>query len=597
MFRLIRIFSASTPIASKWPLANNLLARYGTFIPREFQYETSDGESGTLMHRFSRHVSLTKRDYTDKTKYGFKVSNFYPLPDVNSYGQQIRDLTTIDLAKLITFTTDFRSKTDVRSYTEIVNALDEECVRRVQAATVYELLEMLHCFMYLLPNKIAQLKSYQSAMPKLIQLFGAAENERDFMSIVFFLGLWKRNKTGTILMKEFLQQYLDRYLTPELNRMDFVILANATYKTSLRMADESDTFKSRLIKEIVEFGDEDDSALLVTLIKCARMNRLSSEKIVEKVHSFTESNIDSKELDFRGLSHLFAYIADNRIKHDTLTGLFIEGCWNRFETEVRTNGFETQSQSCRPKDIATFLWSCATLGVPIETYPAVKLNQLEKAIRLKVDAGEYRYNSDLLVDTLLSLWICDRKSIALFRLLFKDKALVQNLRKERTKLESRKELLLTCAEIDLPDAWDMIKMVRKPSGDAFAFDRAAPEYLVRPGLKKVVECLHRLKEAKQLSIARVSFNAPVKHLNIAGILVQFAGNGEVKNLDVLDEKHCLSDRESPVGLMKLKARILEDKGIDQAMVNICKYDTPDALEEELKRILLEPKEQREQRLA
>uniref|UniRef100_A0A182RRJ7 FAST kinase leucine-rich domain-containing protein n=1 Tax=Anopheles funestus TaxID=62324 RepID=A0A182RRJ7_ANOFN len=591
MLRLIRIFSSPGTICLKSPQPlTNFLARFGTFSPREFQYETSDGESGTLMHRFSRHVSLTKRDFTDKTKYGFKVSNFYPLPDVDSYGQQIRDLETVDLAKLITFTTDFRSKTDFRSYTEIVNALDEECVRRVPKATMYELLEMLHCFMYLLPNKIAQLKSYQTAMPKLIQLFdGGSENEPNFMSIVFFLGLWKRNKTGTILMKEFLQQHLDRYLTPELTQMDFVILANATYKTSLRMADESEAFKSRLMQEIVQFKNEDDSALLVTLIKCARMNRLSSDEIMQKVHSFIEANMARKELDFRGLTHLFAYIADNRIKNDTLTELFVEGCWARFDTEVRTNGFETQTQSCRPKDIGTFLWSCATLGVPMEAYSGVNLNMLEKAIRLKVDAGEYRYIPDVLVDTILSLWICDRKSIGLFRLLFKDRTLLQNLRKERAKLESRKDLLLSCAEIDLPEASDMMKSVRKPTGDAFLLNRSAPQFLLRPGLKKVAECLERLKESKQLPISAISFNLPVKHLNIAGILVKMATGGE-KNLDVLDEKHTLSDGESPVGLMKLKTRILKDKAVDQGLVNLCRFDTPDLLEEEIRRILAETKQ-------
>ncbi|XP_053661668.1 uncharacterized protein LOC128710838 [Anopheles marshallii] len=595
MLRLIRIFSSpeTRALKSSQPLTN-LLARLGTFAPREFQYETSDGESGTLMHRFSRHVSLTKRDFTDKTKYGFKVSNFYPLPNVNTYGQQIRDLETIDLAKLITFTTDFRSKTDFRSYTEIVNALDEECVRRVTNATMYELLEMLHCFMYLLPNKMAQLKSYQTAMPKLIQLFGsgASENERNFLSIVFFLGLWKRNKTGTILMKEFLQQYLDRYLTPDLTRMDFVILANATYKTSLRMVDESEAFKSRLTQEIVQFDNEDDSALLVTLIKCARMNRLSSDEIMEKVHSFTEENITRKELDFRGLSHLFAYVADNRIKDDTLAELFVQGCWTRFEAEVGKHGFETQTQSCRPKDIGTFLWSCATLGVPMEAYSGINLNMFEKAIRLKVNAGEYRYIPDVLVDTILSLWICERKSIGLFQLLFKDRTLVQNLRKDRSKLESKKDLLLSCAEIDLPDATDVMKSVRKPSEDAFVLNRPAQPFLLRPDLKKVAECLERLKESKQLPISSISFNLPVKHLNIAGILVKMA-TGVEKNLDVLDEKHTLSDGESPVGLMKLKTRILKDKSIDQAMVNLCRLDTPDVLEQELRRILAESKQQKD----
>uniref|UniRef100_A0A182QYE7 FAST kinase leucine-rich domain-containing protein n=1 Tax=Anopheles farauti TaxID=69004 RepID=A0A182QYE7_9DIPT len=593
MLRLIRFLGCSPGTnALKWtqPVHTSLVARLGTFQPREFQYETSDGESGTLMHRFSRHVSLTKRDFTDKTKYGFRVSNFYPLPDVNNYGQQIRELATVDIAKLITFTTDFRSKTDFRSYTEIVNTLDEECVRRVPGATVYELLEMLHCFMYLLPNKIAQLKAYQAAMPKLIELFAGAENERDFLSIVFFLGLWKRNQTGMVLMKEFLQQYLDRYLTADLSRMDFVILANATYKTSLRLADESQPFKTRLISEIVGFDNADDPALLVTLIKCARMNRLSSGEIIDKIRTFTESNLSNhKQLDFRGLSHLFAYMADNRVKDDALIGQFVEGCWTRFEQEVRMKGFETRSQSCRPKDIATYVWSCATLGVPMQSFTEVNLNMLEKAIRLKVEAGEYRYAPDVLVDTILSLWICDRKSIGLFRLLFKDRALVQNLRKERAKLESRKDLLLSCAEIDLPEAWELMKAIRKP-GDAFALERRAPDFLIRPALKKVAECLSLLKEQKQLPIASISFNLPVKHLNIAGVLVQMCTGG-VRNLDVLDDKHCLSDHESPVGLMKLKSRMLADKSVDRGMVNVCKINTPEELATELKRILVVPDEQ------
>ncbi|XP_058119810.1 uncharacterized protein LOC131281408 [Anopheles ziemanni] len=586
MLKFVQLFSLTTAqrnLSLRYVQSVTLPARYGTFAPREFQYETSDGESGTLIHRFSRHVSLTKRDFTDKTKYGFKVSNFYPLPDVESYSQQIRNLATVDLAKLITFTTDFRSKPDFRSYAEIVNALDEECVRRVPGSTTYELLEMLHCFMYLLPNKIAQLKSYQSAMPKLIELFGGgAENERDFLTIVFFLGMWKRNKTGSLLMKEFLQHYLDRYLTPELSRMDFAILANASYKSSLRLAEESDAFKSRLVKEIVDFDNEDDPALMVTLIKCARMNRLASDEIVRKVRSYVQANGHREELDFRGLAHLFAYIADNRIKDETLEALFIEGCWARFEQEIRTNGFETQSQFCRPKDIATFLWSCGTLSVPMEA-TGVNFNMLEKAIRLKVEAGEYRYIPDVLVDTVLSLWICDRKSIGLFRLLFKDRALVQNLRKERAKIESRKDLLLSCAEIDLPEAMDMVKAIRKP-GDAFVLDRPAPEFLVRPALQKVAECLNHMKKAGDLPLTLLRFNLPVKNLNIAGILVQFA-NGVVVNLDVMDDKHCLSDGLTPVGLLKLKSRILEDRSIKKATINTNKHETVDGLKSELKSVL------------
>ncbi|XP_058056714.1 uncharacterized protein LOC131208084 [Anopheles bellator] len=585
MFRLLGIFKPQLIRSNSLPSAC-FATRHGTFSPREFQFETSDGENGTLIHRFSRHVSLTKRDFTDVTKYSFKVSNFYPLPDVATYDQQIRDLSTTDLAKLITFTTDFRSKTDTRSYTEVVNALDEECLGRVGNATVYELLEVLHCFMYLLPNKIAQLRTYRSAMPKLIELFNEEPKERDFLAIVFFLGMWKRHQTGTVLMQEFLQHHVDRFLTPDLTRMDFAILASGTYKTSVRIAEESQVFRSRLIGEIEQFDDEDDPALLVTLIKCARMNRLPSEVILSKVRSFIEANVQRKELDFRGISHLFAYVADNRVKDDTLTRLIIDTCWKRFEEDIHRNGFESNSQSCRPKDIATFLWSCGTLGVPLEG-TSINGNLLEKAIRLKAEAGDYRNAPDALVDSVLSLWLCGRRSIGLLRMLLKDRMMVQNLRKDRTKIESRKDLLLSCAEIDLPEAADMFRSIRKP-GDAFVLDRRAPEFLVRPALRQLVEGLEQVRKVGDINIASISINLPVKHLNIAGVLVQLA-DGAVKNLDVLDDKHCLSDQKTPVGLMQLKLRILQDKSIDSTTINVCNLDTPQKWLPEIRQALTNDK--------
>lgn len=279
---MLKIFRSIVHLGNKpaHRCTSHVRAFYSTFVPREFQFETSDGESGTLIHRFARHIALTKRDYTDPTKYNFKYSSFYPVYSPDHFLKQLADISSHDIGKLLCFTSDIRGKSDLRLFTDIVNALDDECASRVAQANFKELAGILHGFMYLIPNKICKLRTYRQAMPRLVELFESNSNEKDFMTVLFFLSLWKSNAEGTRLMDQFLQNNLQQFLTDGMGLMDFVLLANASYKTSVRI--KSELFLDRLIGEICSF-EGGDSALFVTLIKCARMNRIWSEKVMEKL--------------------------------------------------------------------------------------------------------------------------------------------------------------------------------------------------------------------------------------------------------------------------------------------------------------------------
>lgn len=182
-----------------------------------------------------------------------------------------------------------------------------------------------------------------------------------------------------------------------------------------------------------------------------------------------------------------------------------------------------------------------------------------------MENGEYRYIPDTLVDTCLSLWMMCHPSVDLMSTIFGDRQMTQNFMKDRAKIESRRDLLLACAEIERPEAFKIISKL--PRVRAFQLDRPAPDYLVknRRELQRVVSCLQSLKD--KLPISEIELNLPIRALNIAGLLVRME-NDEVVNLDVLDRAYCLTDKQTPSGLMLLKQRLLNKAGVETHLVSM-----------------------------
>ena len=182
-----------------------------------------------------------------------------------------------------------------------------------------------------------------------------------------------------------------------------------------------------------------------------------------------------------------------------------------------------------------------------------------------MENGEYRYIPDTLVDTCLSLWMMCHPSVDLMSTIFGDRQMTQNFMKDRAKIESRRDLLLACAEIERPEAFKIISKL--PRVRAFQLDRPAPDYLMknRRELQRVVSCLRSLKD--KLPISEIELNLPIRALNIAGLLVRME-NDEVVNLDVLDRAYCLTDKQTPSGLMLLKQRLLNKAGVETHLVSV-----------------------------
>lgn len=481
-----------------------------------------------MIMRFSRHVAgdnWIQRD--EKTEF---ETIFQPV-DAKALRQNLKQLTLGDLLTSIYMAKAKRRLIKVSTFCDYVNLVDDECVRRIDDLSPLELQQILTAFMYLFPSKITQLDFYRVAILQLAQHFSG--DTRDFVTVSFFLGMWKKNDLASRVLKQFFDCHLMKHLD-DLSTLDFAIVCNAAFKTSVVVPEEE--FNTRLIREIEDMKDEDIS-LLITFVKSCRLNRVRADivagKIKEKIISGSLNRID-----LTAVIHFFAYFADNLVKDNDVINFFLE------------RGACYLNVSARLKDLATFLWCCAHLGVNVDQ--KLDLEAIAHIIREKVKRKEYKRSPDALVDTCLALWMLGQKDTGLAFAALEKFTMRKN--QDRVKLDSRKILLAACLEIEANEKLIGVEL--------FNINRPVPRYLYnrRTLLKDTFEALNNDPEVKTAKIV-----SPIAELNIAGILVEL-NSGEKVCIEVLDGSNRTSDG-SPFGLLGLKVRLLEAKGFRTLVVS------------------------------
>lgn len=509
-----------------------------SFRNRDFQWESSDGESSSnLITRFARHITIKNACSKDPIKYTIRYADYYPVSDGHRFLRDLREVPIEQLPQMIVFTSIYKGRTEIPILVGVVNGLDNECAKKVDQMSQQQIIEMFNSFMYFLPHKLVQLDFYQLAIRKLIDGFSEENSVTEFVEVCFYLGMWKKNRVAMDYMNHLIKSYLSDHIN-QLETLDLAIICNAAYKTSTRINNK--TFLDRLVSEILSM-DEPDVPLLITFLKSCRHNRVKSTETLEKVMTWIKDG-QFDGTDIVAHAHILAYLAENRVSDHMNVSKLV------------TQGAKKVNSTTRGKDISTLLWSCAHLGYDFSD--ETTMNRIANIVYGKLDDGEYRYASDVLVDTCLSMWMLGYKSKEMADAALQD---MIGLRKndQRVKLDSRRILLKTCVDLERGDH----------RGDAFKEDRQAPDYLIsnRMGLQTTFKTLENIKE--EFNLKSVDYVQQVNELNIAGICVG-TKSGERFHVEVFDETNTLSDNKSPFGLMKLKQKILKQRECDVVRVNI-----------------------------
>lgn len=574
----------------------HLTKYYGTFNYKDFQFDKSHGESGTLIHRFVKYIAFENCKLDPLIENTISFPNYYPVYEFSHFKKSLQETPNNQMPKLIIYTFAYKPNAEFTTFTNIINSLDDECCKRLSTLTCDEMLRILYSFYYLLPNKIVKLQFYKLAMEKIIMQSSSAaggvevkmndsrkslrDDEEDdiqddislqqmnkennlnrltkfqFVQCCFYLGLWKKNQTSTGLLKQLFNTYFKVYLN-DLTNIDFNIISNVSYKIALPIPFEP--FYKRLQTEVLSENGE-DPALLINLIKSCRQNRIQSnlikDRIIDLVLNDNTNNNITNNFDARGFVHLYAYFADNFYNIDKINNYFIKMFM------LKVSDTTNRLLSIRPKDVSTFLWSCSNLNVQQQNLlSANDLSIIEEIILEKIYNNDYKYQIDDLINACLSLWMLNHKSLQIIEYIFNNNNINDNFNTnnpERVKIDSRRKLLHSCIDIENPD---LIKKsnLNLNQKNAINITDSAPKYLLpklQTNLFNVYTILDDLKNQQNSQIKECTYVRQIKDLNICGILIQLM-NGTQINVEVLDDTNLLSDGVTPFGLMELKLRLLK----------------------------------------
>lgn len=510
-------------------------------------------EAGHWSTQLNKYIALLNSAQDPLHPYSITYNQFYPVTNLQLFTDKLRSCRTNQLPKLIIDWYVWRTNsTDTDMLATVITAVDDECEKRANDLEPNMLLNLLYAFLYVAPNKLVRLNFYDIAVHRLATTFRSEQCKSQFVQICFYLGQRKRNTDSTILLQTLLQRHFNKFLD-KMNILDVAIVTTATFRSSTKMQINHAMFiESQLLRL-----DGTNDSLLIAFVKTIRLNGCRSPN---KVHNHLRELLLSGHLShfqFRGIIHLFVFFADNLIKDAETTKYFIDDCMQRIKANYDLYKYADVGlpNDMRAKDFGMFLWCLAHLNLG-EHIHSNNLNTIERILVDKVDAGEYNENFDGLVDVTLSLWMLGHHSKSLLSQLI----YIQNVpieAKHRVRLDSRKNLLFACIEIEEP-AWCLEFKIE--NRNAFQPEYMAQDYLLEkaPNLMRVfklVQAKHNVKLVK-----------PIRDLNIPGILMKVKGRSFIF-IDVLEDTTVLSDHQTPFGLLALKNALLRASGCDTMMVS------------------------------
>lgn len=527
------------------------------------------------MNRFMRTIALDNVKTLSVVPKSIKYSNYYPVLDHRAFMDQVRKTEESQLSRLLIYTTNYKSNADMNKFVRVINDLDTECQRRIDRLEYTELFQLMYYFMLLTPNRITQLDFFRRGIERMVVDFTKNPENRTqehFVQIVFYLGMLKKNRHGMDMLYNFLNGFLDDYLDT-LDEVSFAMVANAAFKASLKISNEK--FNARLEAEVLKYDPESqvDIQMLITFIKSIRHNRLMSPPVLEKVDSLVcgEALTDA---DFRGYAHLFALFAESRQISKRLSVVLNKKCMRSIDKEhqrMERDEHYQMTPEFRQKDLRMFLWANAFLNLKELTRGDIQ--KVTEFFMHQIDQEEPYHKLDDLVDASLSLAMLNVYPKKLITRVQKEGSFYKQPHgQNRVKLDSRFFLLTSCVAIEAPQ----LMSEQWKGHQSTDFETPAPDFLVknREFFMTVREVLQDM--ADKLEIEKIEAVVPIKHSNIASLLVEF-GTGDSVVVELLDRSNTLSDKETPHGIMALKLRLLSCLGRDVLLLTEKHLETKEAI--------------------
>ncbi|XP_034134701.1 uncharacterized protein LOC117587845 [Drosophila guanche] len=537
MYALLRRFVGTS-------IPTNQLRCYSSFTPRDVVRDTTD-EAGTLLTRFAKHIALER--YKDKEQVlpptTVRYADYFPITDGRYFQRSVEKTDASQLPALIILASSYRSNAAVPMYVTALNTLDAHAVAQLGKMDTSTVLETLYSFLFLIPNWLKRTDFHQEAMRRLAKESFHNNKER-FLQVCFYMGLQKKQTTSNDFQM-LLEEHLPRHL-PALTELDLALISNAAYKTSTVITGSAkETYDTNLVNAVLGLKlTPDNSALLISLIKALRLQRVRDERVCQHLQQICLDSAQITQIEPRGLGHIFAFFAEQLWDQEECMTVVVE----RLLSLLKPGDL-------RAKDLATFLWSSSQLNCQ---FSAAHLRQLELAALRKLDHGDYNYYPDNLVDTCLSLYTLGHYSKDLIDAAEELKA-TQHRSKAQPKVDSRLTVLRSAVAIEHPS------LSKLKTEQVFKEFNRAPGYLLkeRSDFTKYAEQLGQDAEVEGVDLV-----CPINGINIPSLRVQTMGDeASVYFVELLTAQQTLKFSKKSTSLMRLKQRLLESLGHKVVMLH------------------------------
>ncbi|XP_005184542.1 uncharacterized protein LOC101901756 [Musca domestica] len=541
----------------------NISQTYASFSAKDLLYETSD-EAGTLLTRFAKHVAIERHNICEIVPNKVRYADFFPVSDMKYFHKELSKTSADQLASIIVYASTYRSNADPSKFAQVLNELDRYAVDKLCDMNVDTILRTMYAFLFLIPNWMTRLDFYSEGMKKLYDtlLQDGCKFKELFVQVSFYFGLSKKISRNNLQKQwnSFLHLHLESFLD-ELSTLDVALVASAAYKTSTKI--ENEKFNQRLVKEVlgtstVKSGND---ALLITLIKSLRFQRVNSDEVCEHVAKICMNSQQINQFQTRGQIHIFALFADNLWDNEECMQILVQ----EFIAKLRKNNTDNYVNRIRGKDITTFLWCCFQLKCRMTPH---ELQTVEDVLLRMVYNNEFKYFPDQLVEACLSLWSLGLKSKELLQNAIKIKS-DSSPKRQQPKVDSRLTVLLSAAQIEEP-TWCM---PLTKGFKSFNIESSVPAYLLNPDIPYNT-LLSRLREEN--SVASAAIVCPINGINIPGVLVQLSSlsHDSYVFVEIMTKSQTLQFSNQPVGILRLKVQLLQAMGYSVKLLSLKDLEGP-----------------------
>ncbi|XP_046403443.1 uncharacterized protein LOC124169022 isoform X2 [Ischnura elegans] len=374
--------------------------------------------------------------------------NNFKANDSRQLVNQLKSLPLSELLQFIVYLGEGKRKHSDRGKV-LMRAIDRVCCEKIPRISVEDAIRVNYCWLGLVGPQLKFLNSYKALIDISMKVFKKSVQIPTVISILFLSGVGRKHQRAKEVVALGLNHiFEDKNHINELSDTEMILISEVAFKTGLKI--NNPVFLDHLISSVSEdiLKLVKDPAHLVVVVKALRHNRSHDRNFLRSMQKcFIEDNQILSRYNFAGLTHLIALYADALYSDQNFLNYLIDGAIVSFDAPDSYNPFNEKGKG-RAKDIARLLWAAGYLGIQISEN--VIEGNIIPTIEEKIKSGVYKNQQNVLIDTILSLWIMGYKPVNLIPHVFTKEIKKYLLETHQVRYKARLQLLSTCISIETP---------------------------------------------------------------------------------------------------------------------------------------------------